>query len=102
MVKKLAAFSAVFLLLMFSCSCTSYAQVACGPRTDVVKRLAEKYQELQVAMGLSISGKLVEVFVSKKGAFTVLLSEPNGKSCIATTGHNWVTEGFPEVPKVGT
>ena len=102
MVKKLAAFSAAFLLLMFSCSCTSYAQVACGPRTDIVKRLAQKYQEFQAAMGLNVVGHLVEVFVSKEGNFTILLSEANGTSCIATTGHNWATEGFPEVPKVGT
>tara|TARA_B100000287_G_C20477208_1_gene719664 strand:- start:475 stop:783 length:309 start_codon:yes stop_codon:yes gene_type:complete len=102
MVKRLTVFAATFVVVMFSFSYTAYAQVACGPRTDVVKRLANKYQEFQVAMGLSVSGNLVEVFVSKEGAFTILLSEPNGQACIATTGHNWATEDFPEVPKVGT
>ena len=102
MVKKLAAFTAVFAVLMFSCSCSAYAQVTCGPRNDVVKRLAEKYEEVQVAMGLSVTGKLVEIFVAEKGAFTILLSDANGTSCIATTGENWSTEGFIEVPGVGT
>ncbi len=102
MVKKLTAFSVVFAVLMFSCSCTAYAQVACGPRNDIVKRLADKFKETQVAMGLSNSGKLIEVFVSDKGSFTVLMSDPNGTSCVATAGENWATEGFIEVPGVGT
>ena len=102
MVKRLTLFAATFVVVMFSFSYTAYTQVACGPRTDIVKRLADKYQELQVAMGLSVTGNLVEVFVSKEGAFTILLSEPNGRACIATTGHNWATDGFPEVKGVGT
>ena len=53
-------------------------------------------------MGLGITGNLVEVFVSDKGAFTILLSDPSGRSCIATTGQNWATGGFPEVSGVGT
>ena len=102
MVKKLAAFTAVFAVLMFSCSCTTYAQVACGPRDDLVRRLVNKFEETQVAMGLNTSGKLVEIFTSKKGSFTILLSDPNGTTCVATTGENWATEGFIEVPGVGT
>ena len=102
MVKKLAAFTAVFAVLMFSCSCSAYAQVTCGPRNDIVKRLADKYEEVQVAMGLSVTGKLVEIFVADKGAFTILLAVAIGTSWIATTGENWATQGFIEVPGVGT
>ena len=102
MVKKLTVLTATFLLVIFYCSFTANAQIACGPRGDIVKRLAEKFKEKQVAMGRDITGKLVEVFVSDKGDFTVLLSDPSGRSCIATTGQNWATDGFPEVPEVGT
>ena len=102
MVKKLTVLTATFLLVIFYCSFTANAQIACGPRGDIVKRLAEKFKEKQVAMGLDITGKLVEVFVSDKGDFTVLLSDPSGRTCIATTGQNWATGGFPEVSGVGT
>tara|TARA_R110002167_G_scaffold160577_3_gene356635 strand:- start:940 stop:1251 length:312 start_codon:yes stop_codon:yes gene_type:complete len=103
MVKKLGIITATFVLVMFSCSCASFAQIACGPRDNMVKHLATKYLEKQVAMGLNVQGDLVEIFSSDKGDFTILLSKPNGTSCVATTGHNWTTSDFPEkVPEHGT
>lgn len=67
----------------------------------MVQHLAKKYGEKQVAMGLAVTGQLVEVFSADKGTFTVLLSTPDGTSCVATTGHNWITSGFPKAPKGG-
>ena len=72
------------------------AQNICAPRTDMVKRITEAYSETQVAVGLAVTGNLIETFVSDAGSFTVIITNPNGVSCVAVTGTNWATEGFPK------
>jgi hypothetical protein len=44
-----------------------------------------------VGQGLSVRGHLVEVFVSPKGSWTIVLSEPDGQSCFADAGDAWGT-----------
>jgi hypothetical protein len=68
---------------------TAVAQMACAPRSDIVSKLAVKYKEEQIAMGLGDDGRLIEVFVSISGSFTILISYSNGQSCIAAAGEGW-------------
>tara|TARA_R110001583_G_C5443590_1_gene390115 strand:+ start:13 stop:327 length:315 start_codon:yes stop_codon:yes gene_type:complete len=70
------------------------SQESCGLRSDIVKLLREKHEEEQVAIGLENNNRLIEVFVSPRGSFTVLLSYPIGYSCVATMGNNWETDSF--------
>ena len=68
------------------------AQVSCIQRDELVRSLAEKYNEKQTAIGLEAAGgksRMVEVFVSATGSFTILLSYPNGVSCVAASGEGW-------------
>jgi hypothetical protein len=70
----------------------------CAERTDIVAKLAN-YKEEAEAIGLNKDGTLLEVFVSPEGTWTVLLSSPEGKSCIAAIGEAWqlkVTSQRPE------
>jgi hypothetical protein len=69
-------------------------QKHCGPRLGIVKLLKEKHGEEQVAIGLEYNNRLVEIFVSPRGSFTILLSYPVGYSCIATVGNGWETDSF--------
>ncbi len=40
--------------------------------------------------GLANAGKaMFELFVSEKGSWTVVVSEPNGSSCILVSGESW-------------
>lgn len=65
-------------------------QSSCAPRERFVAHLRENYQEEPVARGITNSGSLLEVFASKGGeSFTVLISLPNGMSCMAITGNSW-------------
>ena len=66
------------------------AQQVCTTRDDATKQLEDKYGEKVVARGLSTTGKrMLEIFVSENGSWTVVMSEPNGRSCVLVTGESW-------------
>ena len=63
---------------------------ACGKRDSLLGTLAQSYQEKPTALGLSQDGSLVELLTSADGAtWTILVTLPNGTSCIATAGQDW-------------
>ena len=62
---------------------------ACGYREDITNRLKNKYHEVKVADGLVTTGQLIELYVNEEGNFTVLISEPGGRTCVATAGHSF-------------
>ncbi|MDD9909280.1 MAG: hypothetical protein OXR62_06265 [Ahrensia sp.] len=62
----------------------------CGDRTKMTEFLKKRYKEVPSAMGVASSGKTVmEVFTSKKGSWTVLMTTAQGVACIMGTGHSW-------------
>jgi hypothetical protein len=66
------------------------AQQACNPRHHVLKHLADKYKEVPVAVGVTNKGGLVEVLTtSNGGTWTIIVSEPNGTSCMVAAGEGW-------------
>jgi len=68
------------------------AQLPCAPRNEIVTQLAERFRETPEANGITPQGLLLEVFVSKTRSFTVLLTTPQGLSCVAAAGENWERE----------
>ena len=70
------------------------AQAAsCAKREQVVERLKARYSESLTAGGLQASRTaqtIVEVWASEEtGTFTVLLTTPEGMSCVVATGTDW-------------
>jgi len=66
------------------------AQQACATHEDATKRLEKQFDERVVGRGLASAGKrMLELFVSDKGSWTVVLSEPNGRSCVLVSGESW-------------
>ena len=61
----------------------------CANRNDMVKTLAKRYRELPRAVGLANSSAVIEIFTSKAGTWTILLTKPDGASCIVGAGDNW-------------
>lgn len=65
----------------------------CANRDIVVERLQSKYSENLTAGGLQSSQNstaLVEVWASEEtGTFTVMLTTPNGLTCVVATGTDW-------------
>ncbi len=63
----------------------------CGKREDIVKRLERAYQESNTGMGMASNGRLVELFTSETGTWTLMFTSPNGVSCLIAAGTNWET-----------
>ncbi len=84
--RYILAFCAVVALSSNSAT----AQTICSPREGIVGRLAEKYGEAPVAMGVTNKGGLVEVLTTGDGGtWTIIVSMPNGTSCMVAAGEGW-------------
>jgi len=68
----------------------AHAQQICAPRGSAVMELEKQFEEKVFGRGLAANGqRLLELFVSKTGSWTVLVSDPKGRSCVMASGDNW-------------
>lgn len=66
------------------------AQQACLLRDTTVTRLEERYGERVLGRGLANAGTaMFELFVSETGSWTVVVSDPKGRSCVVASGEDW-------------
>jgi len=73
----------------------SAAQAVCGVRNDVIKALNQQFDESPVGLGLTGSRQAIELLVSKAGTWTLLVTMPDGTSCILSAGKNWEGKTIP-------
>lgn len=62
----------------------------CGVRADVVSALNDKYSESHVATGLQSEDGLLEIWAVEGGSWTILLTRPDGKTCVMASGTHWL------------
>ena len=66
------------------------AQRVCASHEAATMQLEKQFNERVAGRGLANRGKaMIELFVSEKGSWTVVISEPNGRSCVLATGDSW-------------
>ncbi len=83
-------FSLIAASVLFLSVSSANAQQFCAPRDKAVVQLKKQFGELVSGRGLAVNGKrMIELFVSEKGSWTVLISDPKGLSCVVTSGENW-------------
>ena len=87
-----AALAVVFAWLAYAPA--AEAQIVCGERAKVAEALKKGHAESPVSMGLSSLGAVVEVFASANGSWTIVMTRPNGMSCLLAAG-----EGREELPR---
>lgn len=76
------------------------AQLACGDRTEMLQHLADKYQERPASIGLSNNGGVIEVLTAPaSGSWTILITMPNGVTCLIAAGENW--QPVPQTAQLG-
>lgn len=96
MFKRLFALS-----LIFGMAATAPPAFAatCGLRKGLVTQLREKYSEELTVGGLQQAGSATAIFEvwssDRTGTFTVLVSNPNGISCVVAAG----TDFFKVTPQ---
>ena len=83
---RLAAITLIVTLI----ATVAGAAAPCASRSDFIAFLKDNFGEVGVGQGLSNRGHLVEVFVSPAGSWTILLSQPDGRSCLVDAGEAWV------------
>ena len=47
-------------------------------------------------MGMSTNGGLVELYTSDTGTWTLMLTQPDGVSCLIAAGQNWESFNSPK------
>ena len=72
------------------------APMACGDRAAITKHLTDQYAENPTSLGLASNGSVFEVFTSKRGSWTVLLTNPNGITCLLGSGEHWENNKLPQ------
>ena len=66
------------------------APVFCGARNDVLTKLANDFREQPASVALMSDGQLLEVLKSdSKLTWSILVTSPNGVSCIVAAGESW-------------
>ncbi len=94
MVRYLTAILGALLIGWGAFSSSAQAQAMCGERDAIVASLEKIYSEAPVSMGLGSNGAIIEIFASPSGTFTIVLTRPNGLTCVMAAGENW--EDLPD------
>jgi len=74
------------------------AAAECGKHEKVIAFLGKKYKEQLQAMGMVSNKGFMQLFVAETGTWTVILTTPQGISCIVAAGDNYETN--PKVAKL--
>lgn len=74
----------------------------CAERAQIAERLQGKYSEQLVGGGMQNANGLVEVWTSATGnTWTILMTRPDGISCVMATGTDWYSRPY-EIEPAGT
>jgi len=75
----------------------------CAERDKVVSKLTSGYGETFAGGGMQNENRIYEVWFSEdKGTWTILMTRPDGSTCVMASGTHW-REGLPgDTPAKGT
>jgi hypothetical protein len=77
----------------------SAAPTFCGERGDVLTKLASDFRELPASAALTSDGQLLEVLRSDSDmTWSIILTNPDGLSCLVATGESWQDKMSREAP----
>lgn len=102
--KRLVSTAIVALFLIgIGSPAESQTAVPCAPGADFRTKLKTDFQEVPISLGLGNNGAIVEVFASPDRTFTIMMTAPDGTSCLLATGNFWESINKPikiDGPKV--
>lgn len=75
---------------------TRQGPTACAKRELVIEKLIKRFGETLRTVGLQRTGNVVESYASDKtGTWTILITRPDGMSCLLAAGEFWVDASEP-------
>ena len=73
-----------------------HSLIKCVDRDVALENLAKKYSEAPVAGGITSTGGLVELLTTRDGStWTIIVTTPQGVSCMVAAGQDWHTRKQP-------
>ncbi len=88
MVRYLTAVFTALLIGWIVFPSAAQARTVCGERKAIVTSLEKTFSEAPVSMGLGSNGAIIEVFASPFSTFTIILTRPDGVTCVMAAGEN--------------
>ena len=85
----IAVFSAGLLFTAHAQAQQAPAGMVCGERSKFLAHLGKNYKEVPAAMGVTASGRVLEVLTSSDGTWTIIMTHPNGVTCLVSAGQAW-------------
>ena len=77
--------------LIFAAQAHANQQI-CSTRAKLITALAEKYKETRQSYGVDGASNRIEVFANPKtGSWSLLITRPDGVSCIVSSGIGFET-----------
>jgi hypothetical protein len=87
---RLLSLAAVFAAISFvSIASPAAAALQCGNHDKIVEALKDKFKENRRVMGVVNFTAVMEIFMSKQGTWTMVVTDTSGKSCITAAGEEW-------------
>lgn len=95
--KLLLALSIGIVGMIFTLNPAYSNPANCARRSQMVEKLKERFGESRQSIGLTPGGQALEFFAHpEKGTWTILLTMPNGTSCMMASGHAYQAIKEPE------
>jgi hypothetical protein len=88
-VKQVKIAAAVLAGVGVSASPAGAQPVLCGKHSAFVEALKTKFNESRQAIAISGTDSVFELYLSEAGTWTMLVTSPNGLTCIMAAGHSW-------------
>ena len=83
--RLLAATMGLGILVLGAETLTAQTQ-NCAPRDVVLEKLAEDFAETRRAIGLGAENVVVEIFAAETGSWSIIVTFPNGATCLVASG----------------
>lgn len=88
--KTVKVFLGTLLVVSAGLASSASAQQQCLIHEDAIQKLQNQYSEQVTARGLSKYGrKMIELFKSDTGSWTIVVTGVEGRSCVLASGHSW-------------
>lgn len=87
--KKLVLPSLICACLTQFAAVPAFASLQCASHEKMIELLSKRFSEVPKAIGLVGQKRVMEVYVSKTGTWTILVTNSEGQTCILAAGNNW-------------
>jgi hypothetical protein len=80
---------ATAIALLFLPGSVPAGAAACASHGDVRSILSDRHQETAKGVGLLSDSKILEIYTSEDGSFSIVVTTADGNTCVVAVGEAW-------------